>query len=104
MTLKYLVTGVTGNLGGAALRYLLESISKSLIGAASSNPSNRSKYEALGIQFRHLDFDDPQSLADGLDGVENVLFVSTGSNRRPEQHGNFINAAKEVGVTHVRYS
>lgn len=101
MPLKYLITGATGHLGRETCRYMIENVPKSTVGAASSNPSNRAKFESLGIEFRHLDYDDPQALEVGLRDVENLLFVSTGSNRRGEQHGNVINAAKKANVEHV---
>ena len=101
MGIKYLITGATGNLGGLVLKNLLDFVPKAQIGAASSNPSNRSKFEDNGIAFRHLNYDNVRSLVEGLLDVENLLFVSTGSNRRVEQHGNVVRAAQEVGVKHV---
>ncbi|KAG7293929.1 hypothetical protein NEMBOFW57_003990 [Staphylotrichum longicolle] len=75
MALKYLITGATGNLGGQVLRYFTENVRLSEFAAASSKASNRSVFEDRGIAFRHVDFNDVESLETGLRDVENLLFM-----------------------------
>ncbi|KAE8339538.1 hypothetical protein BDV24DRAFT_135763 [Aspergillus arachidicola] len=104
MALKYLITGATGGLGKHVLNYFVENVPFSEFAAASSNPQNKSKFEDRGIAFRHVNYDDPQSLETGLRDVENLLFVSSSGYSRGEQHSNVINAAKKAGVKHVWYT
>ncbi|OOF92116.1 hypothetical protein ASPCADRAFT_8979 [Aspergillus carbonarius ITEM 5010] len=99
MTLKYLITGATGGLGKHILNYFVANISVSEFAAASSNLSNRSLFEDHGIAFRHMHYDDAESLDTGLSGgVESLLFVSSSSGNRGEQHARVIEAAKKAGV------
>ena len=102
MTLKYLITGATGGLGEQVMNYFTANVPLSEFAAASSNAANRSIFENRGIAFRHVNYDDPQSLKMGLRDVENLLFVSTGAKHRAEQHVSVIEAAKDAGVKHVR--
>ncbi|KAL4951642.1 hypothetical protein BDW69DRAFT_169566 [Aspergillus filifer] len=107
MTLKYLITGATGGLGQEVLNYFVANIPASDYAAASSNLSNRARFEKRGIAFRHINYDDEESLDSGLKDVENLLFVSTNTfdnEKRDRQHGRLIGAAKRAGVKHVWYT
>ncbi|KAL4978701.1 hypothetical protein BDW66DRAFT_129411 [Aspergillus desertorum] len=107
MTLKYLITGATGGLGKQVLRYFVDHVPASEYAAASSRASNRAHFENRGIAFRHVNYDDPESLDSGLHDVENLLFVSTNvfdNERRDKQHRRLIDAAKRAGVKHVWYT
>lgn len=105
MTLKYLITGATGGLGKQVLDYFVDHVPASEFAAASSRASNRARFEGRGIAFRHVDYDDEESLDSGLRDVENLLFVSSNTfdnERRDKQHRRLIDAAKRAGVNHVR--
>ncbi|KAL2859996.1 uncharacterized protein BJX67DRAFT_368318 [Aspergillus lucknowensis] len=105
MTLKYLITGATGGLGEQVLNYLVAHVPASEFAAASSNASNRARFEDRGIAFRHVNYDDQESPDLGLNDVENLLFVSTNVfdiERRHKQHQRLIDSAKKAGVKHVR--
>jgi uncharacterized protein YbjT (DUF2867 family) len=105
MTLKYLITGATGGLGEQVLNYFVAHVSPSEFAAASSSASNRARFEDRGIAFRHVNYDDEESLNSGLHDVENLLFVSTNvfdNERRDKQHRRLIDAVKRAGVKHVR--
>ncbi|RDW81243.1 putative NmrA-like family protein [Aspergillus mulundensis] len=107
MTLKYLITGATGGLGEQVLNYFLNHVSASEYAAASSRASNRARFEDRGIAFRHVDYDDQESLDSGLRDVDNLLFVSSNTfdnDRRDKQHWRLIDAAKRAGVKHVWYT
>ncbi|KAL4781377.1 hypothetical protein BJX76DRAFT_18066 [Aspergillus varians] len=107
MTLKYLLTGATGGLGEQVLNYFVSQVPKTEYAAASSNDKNRTRFEDRGIAFRHVNYDDRESLESGLRDVENLLFVSTNvfdNERRDKQHRRLINAAKKAGVKHVWYT
>ncbi|GKZ28923.1 hypothetical protein AbraIFM66950_001881 [Aspergillus brasiliensis] len=104
MTLKYLITGATGGLGKHVLNYFVENVPLSEFAAASSKPQNRQLFEDRGIAFRHLDYNDPQSLETALSDVENLFFVSSYGSNRGEQHARVVQAAKTAGVGHVWYT
>ncbi|KAL3430761.1 hypothetical protein BDV09DRAFT_177850 [Aspergillus tetrazonus] len=107
MTLKYLITGATGGLGRQVLDYFVDHVPASEFAAASSRASNRARFEDRGIAFRHVDYDDEESLDSGLRDVENLLFVSSNTfdnERRDKQHRRLIDAAKRAGVKHVWYT
>jgi uncharacterized protein YbjT (DUF2867 family) len=104
--MKYLITGATGGLGGHILDYFIANVPFSDFAASSSNPDNRSLFESRGLNFRHLDYEDPTTLDTSLDGIENLLFVSTNANvtnieKVMRQHQNVVDAARKANVQHV---
>ncbi|KAF9884225.1 hypothetical protein FE257_001957 [Aspergillus nanangensis] len=107
MTLKYLITGATGGLGGPILDYFVDHCASTEYAAASSRESNRRQFEERGIAFRHIDYDSPATLETAFHEVENLLFVSSNTfdnAKRAIQHGNVVSAAKKMGVKHVWYT
>lgn len=104
MTLKYLITGATGGIGGGVLSYFLEHLQKSDFAVASSRNSSKEQFEKQGIAFRFADYGDLKSLEEAFTGVENLLFVSSNTfdnDLHGRQHKNVIDAAKKAGVGHV---
>ena len=104
MTLKYLITGAIGGLGGGILQQISKHVSKSDYAASSSRLEAAAQFENSGIQFRHADYQDRASLESAFTGVEKLLFVSANTydtEARNEQHANVIAAAKSAGVGHV---
>lgn len=104
MPLKYLITGATGGLGAQVLSYLIATLPASDYAAASSQESNRRRFEEQGVSFRVVNYDDPHTLEAAFKDVENLLFVSTNTfdvQRRARQHRNFVDAARTMGVKHV---
>ncbi|KAF7588118.1 hypothetical protein BBP40_006151 [Aspergillus hancockii] len=107
MTLKYLITGVTGGLGEKVLDYFVAHVPAGEFAAASSRESNRQQFEDRGIAFRQVNYEDTATLDAAFRDVENLLFVSTNvfdNERRRKQHQNFVDAAKRNGVKHVWYT
>ena len=105
MTLKYLIIGATGGLGGGVLQQISKHAPKSDYAASSSRPEAARQFESAGVQFRHADYQDRASLEKGFVGVEKLLFVSANTydnEARNQQHRNVIEAAKSAGVGHVR--
>ena len=104
MTLKYLITGATGGLGGGVLKQVSKHVPKTEYAASSSRPEIADQFESSGIQFRHADYQDRDSLEKAFVGVEKLLFVSANTydnEARNQQHRNVIEAAKSAGVGHV---
>lgn len=104
MTLKYLITGATGGLGGGVLQQISKHAPKSDYAASSSRLEAANQFESSGIQFRHADYKDRASLEKAFVGVKKLLFVSANTydtEARNQQHRNVIEAAKLAGVGHV---
>ena len=104
MTLKYLITGATGGLGGGILQQISKHAPKSDYAASSSRLEAANQFESSGIQFRHADYKDRASLEKAFVGVKKLLFVSANTydtEARNQQHRNVIEAAKLAGVGHV---
>jgi uncharacterized protein YbjT (DUF2867 family) len=104
MALKYLITGATGGLGSQVLKTLLSQVPGSDVAAASSRATAAADFENRGIQFRHVDYDDLETLRKAFKDVDNLFFVSSNTfdiPKRTKQHRNVIEAAREMGVGHV---
>lgn len=109
-----LVTGATGNQGGAVIRHLLkgEWDVKALVRTKESE--NAKKLEALGVTLCEGDFEDLLSLKMAMNDVYGV-FASTnyfdgfpnkklGFDGEVRQGKNLVDAAKEADVKHFVYS
>ncbi|WP_040814676.1 NmrA family NAD(P)-binding protein [Nocardia concava] len=93
-----LVTGVSGALGGLVLAGLRAQPDLEVLAGSSSGD---------GDAVRRLDFDDPATLAAGLDGVDVLVFVSAGYAEDDvvfARHGALVAAAAAAGVRHVIYT
>ena len=107
MAPQYLITGVSGGLGGSLCNTLLELVEPSSIAVSSSSESRAARFIARGVEFRHADYKDPSSLERAFAGIQKLFFVSANefnTEKRMEMHKNVISAAKKVGVNHVYYS
>ena len=97
------VTAVSGQLGSAIVRALLDGdVAEPVIGLART-PSNVGD---LGIEIRPGDYADRAQLTASLTGVDTVLLVSGNEepDARVEQHRNVIEAAKVAGVGKIVYT
>ncbi|MGW2653374.1 NmrA family NAD(P)-binding protein [Streptomyces sp. NPDC001478] len=97
-----LVTGATGSIGGSLVRQLRDS------GAAfRALVRDEGKGRALGCDFAVGDFDDPESIAEALDGVDRLFLNGSGAEpvggKRAmiRRQTAVIDAACEAGVVHV---
>ena len=103
-----LVTGATGNQGGAIARQLLSKGYQ--VRAMTRNPeSDKAKsLTRLGAQVVQGDFDDPQSLERALDGVWGAYAVQNpweaGVEKEEEQGKLFAEMVRAKGVGHFVYS
>jgi NAD(P)H dehydrogenase (quinone) len=96
-----LITGATGQLGGAVLRYVLDRTDEQVIVSVR----DATKIDLPGIEVRQGDFDQPETL--DFRGADKLLIVSSGAHDsavRIQQHANAIAKAKEHGVGHVFYT
>ena len=105
MSIKYLVTGASGQLGAKAIDALLARVPASDIGALVRRPETAAPLEAKGVTVRIASYDDEAALEAAFVGVERLLLVSSSEvGKRAAQHGNVIKAAKAAGVGFVAYT
>ncbi|MEN1988848.1 SDR family oxidoreductase [Paenibacillus hubeiensis] len=104
--MKYLVTGATGHLGSFVVEALLKKVPASELAVSVRNPEKAQHLSAQGIEVRHGDFDQPESLAAAFAGVERLLLISAdGDNEtRIRQHETAVQAAKNAGVQFIAYT
>lgn len=101
----YAVTGASGKLGRLVLAELLQQADAGDIVALARDPAALDEYAARGVQVRRADYDDPDGLKHSLQGVDRLLLISGNAvGQRERQHGNVIQAAKEVGVSYLAYT
>jgi uncharacterized protein YbjT (DUF2867 family) len=93
-----LITGASGNAGGAVLRELVKS-------GSGIRAMYRSREEAAkappGATAVIADFADKQSLGRALEGVDTVYLVCSPVRELVELESNMIDASREAGVKHV---
>lgn len=95
------VTGVTGVVGRLVWRHLTErGIGHRLLARRPDVAPH-----VPGSTVHRVDYADPDSARDALEGVETLLMVSAAESvDRLHQHRTFIDAAAEAGVGHVVYT
>lgn len=100
------VTGATGQLGGAVVRHLLERLPANEIVASVRDPRGAGDLGDLGVGVRHGDFDRPETLSTAFAGASAVLIVSTpiGSVDRIGQHTAAAHAARDAGAGRIVYT
>jgi NAD(P)H dehydrogenase (quinone) len=101
------VTGATGNLGGATLAALLDTVPATELTAVVRDPAKAADLAARGVAVRQGDYDDPAALRAAFAGTDTLLLVSSPDvtpGVRPRQHGNAIDAAKAAGVHRIVYT
>jgi uncharacterized protein YbjT (DUF2867 family) len=103
-----LITGATGNQGGAIARQLLSKGFR--VRGMTRNPhSDKSKaIAAIGAEVVQGEFDDPESLERALEGVWGAYSVQntweSGVVREEEQGKLFAEIARKKGISHFVYS
>lgn len=94
------VTGVTGKLGGQVAKVLSQKGLKAVHIARS--PERAIKYD--NAEIRKASYENSEESRKALEGIKTLLMVSAKENpKRVEEHHDFIDAAKIVGVEHIVY-
>ena len=102
---KIVVTGASGQFGGAAAKLLLEQCASEDLVLLSRTPEKLADFAAKGAEVRRADFDDPTSLSQAMADGERMLLISTARvGSRVGQHRNAIEAAVAAGVRHIVYT
>jgi uncharacterized protein YbjT (DUF2867 family) len=103
-----LVTGATGNQGGAVARHLLKS--GYIVRAMTRKPQseNARMLKNLGAEVVQADYDYPESLERALGGVWGVFAVQNtweaGVEREETEGKRFAELARKKGISHFVYS
>ncbi|MGB4660647.1 MAG: NAD(P)H-binding protein [Mobilitalea sp.] len=103
---KLLLTGVDGNLGNQAARFLLELVDKSQLIFCGYNPESLKEFEAQGIETHVTNFNSIDGLAEAFANAEKVALISMPyvGEKRQNAHRNVIDAAKTAGVKQIIYT
>jgi uncharacterized protein YbjT (DUF2867 family) len=103
-----LVTGATGNQGGAVARHLLSKGYKVRAMTRKLQGDKAREISALGAELVQADYDEPGSLEKALEGVWGVFAVQNtweaGVVREEEQGKLLAELARKKGITHFVYS
>lgn len=100
------VTGATGALGTLVINALTaRDVSPDQVVALARDPQRAAHFTERGVQVRAFDYDQPENLAAALDGVTDLLLISSSAvGRRVPQHQAVIDAARAAGVGRVVYT
>lgn len=102
-----LITGASGRLGRKVVAIAAQR-QDVLVIAATRSPEKLQDLEGKNVKVRHVDFDQPEGLAESFAGVNRLLLVSTDELHEPgkriAQHKAAIDAAREAGVEHIIYT
>lgn len=100
------ITGTTGHLGQLTLQALLDrGVPTTEIVALVRNPEKASGLTAKGVQVRHADYTQPETLGAALQGIDKLLLISSNdvTNRVIPQQ-NVVAAATQAGVKLIAYT
>lgn len=100
------LTGATGQFGSIVAETLLKSVPAEKIVASVRNPEKADKLRASGVEVRHGDFDQPETLDVAFAGVDRLLIVSADGDNdtRIRQHKAAVDAAVRAGVGYIVYT
>lgn len=106
--MKLLVTGATGRLGGKVIEFLIGNLPADSIVAGTRDPQSEKAQDLIkkGIEVRHTDFEDKDSLLEAFKGIDKVFVISTFGDieNAALQQNNVSEAAKEAGIKLMVYS
>jgi NAD(P)H dehydrogenase (quinone) len=96
------ITGATGQLGRLVVAGLKKKVPANELIALVRSPA---KATSLGVAAREFDYDNPDTLAPALAGVDTLLLISANEvGKRERQHKSVIDAAKKAGVKRIVYT
>lgn len=100
------VTGATGHLGRLVIDALLDNgVPAAQIVAVVRDVAKAHNLAERGVDVRHGDYDEPESLGTALQGVDRLLLVSSSEvGRRVAQHQAVVDAAQAGDVSLIAYT
>ncbi|MGO1829873.1 MAG: NAD(P)H-binding protein [Candidatus Corynebacterium faecigallinarum] len=103
MTIAF--TGATGQFGAHVAEALLARTDASNLVALARDPQKATDLAEKDIEVRAFDYDQTDTLADALTGVDRLLLVSGNAiGQRVPQHKAVIDAAEAAGVSFLAYT
>jgi NAD(P)H dehydrogenase (quinone) len=100
--MKIAITGATGQLGRLVIGQLKTALPASNIIALARTPARGA---GLGVEVRHAEYGQPETLANALTGVNTLLLISSSEvGQRVAQHRNVLKAAQKSGVNWLVYT
>ena len=101
-----IVTGAAGKFGRQVVEGLLQTLPGGQVGVSTRDPGKAEDLKQRGVRVCKGDFTDVASLREAFDGAEQVLIVSGTAMGADgvRQHGNAIQAAKDVGARRILYT
>lgn len=99
-------TGATGQFGSIVAEALLKTVSADSLVASVRNPEKAESLRSRGVDVRHGDFDQPETLDQAFAGVDRLLLVSADGDNdtRIRQHKAAVDAAVRAGVGFIAYT
>ena len=94
-----LVTGATGQVGGALVEELLRRGAR--VRAMARSEERADGFAARGVEAVVADLERPESLPGALEGVGRAFLMSRDDPRQPEMEGAFVGAAVRAGVERI---
>lgn len=96
------ITGATGQLGRLTVEKLKARLPADQIVALVRSPE---KAADLGVPARAFDYDQPETLAAALAGIDTLLLISSSEvGKREAQHSAVIEAARQAGIGRIVYT
>ncbi|TYR36254.1 SDR family oxidoreductase [Sphingobacterium phlebotomi] len=96
------ITGATGQLGRLVVEKLKQRVDADNLIALVRSPE---KATDLGIATSAFDYNKPETLIEGLQGIDHLLLISGNEvGQRKVQHQNVIDAARQAGVRWIVYT
>lgn len=109
--MKYIVTGVDGQLGGRVAENMLKEVAGDQLIFTCPNldwlaTDKRTKWEGQGVAIRQANYDDVEGMTQAFQGGDRIYVVSavTIGEIRVQQHKNVVDAAIKAGVGHITYT
>lgn len=104
--MKWLITGATGKLGTQIVHHLSERVGVENVAVSVRNVEKAASLAAQGIDVRHGDFDQPETLTQAFQDIDRLLIISTDGEEatRIRQHQTAVTAAQEAGVKLIGYT
>lgn len=97
---KILITGATGNIGSELIR-ILSGAGVHFNAMVRSGSDNKALSDLPGCSVIEGNFNEPESIALALTGVDKAFLLTNSSELAEQQQLNFVTAAKRAGVKHI---
>ncbi|WP_213880468.1 SDR family oxidoreductase [Pseudomonas sp. dw_358] len=99
------ITGASGQLGRLVIQALLAKVPAHTVSALVRDPAKAEDLAELGIDVRHADYSQPETLISAFEGIDKLLLISSNElGQRAIQHQAVIDAAKAAGVKLLAYT